>query len=111
MYIKAYNNAIEIQGEGRVLGFVKNIEPFLRIRKIKMQPNDIIVFTTDGLLDSENLRGDRFGKDRVASIVVQNNSMNSKELAEEIYSKVRDFVPRELQDDVTVLVFKHTGKV
>lgn len=110
MYIKSYNNAIEIQGEGRVLGFAKNIEPFLKLRKITMHPNDIIVFTTDGLLDSENLRGDRFGKDRVASIVTQNNAMSSKEIAEKIYARVEDFVPRELQDDVTILVFKHIGK-
>lgn len=109
MYIKSYNNAIEIQGEGRVLGFVKKIEPFLKIRKITMHPGDIIVFTTDGLLDSENLRGDRFGKDRVASIVSRNHAMTSKELTEEIYTKVTDFVARELQDDVTVLVFKHNG--
>ena len=110
MYIKSYNNAIEIQGEGRVLGFVKRIEPFLKIRKITMHAGDIIVFTTDGLPDSENLRGDRFGKDRVASIMSRNNTMSSKELTEEIYSKVMDFVARELQDDVTILVFKHNGE-
>lgn len=109
MYIKSYNNAIEIQGEGRVLGFVKNIAPYLKMRKITMQPHDIVVFTTDGLLDSENLRGDRFGKDRVASIVVQNNSLNSKQVADTIFTRVEDFVSKELQDDVTVLVFKHNG--
>lgn len=107
MFIKSYNNAIEIQGEGRVLGFVKKIAPFLKIRKIKMNAGDIIVFTTDGLLDSENLRGDRFGKDRVANILSQNSSMSAKELADEIYNKVEDFVARELQDDVTILVFKY----
>lgn len=111
MYIKSYNNAIEIQGEGRVLGFVRRVAPFLKIRKIKMSPQDIIVFTTDGLLDSENLRGDRFGKDRVASILVRENAMAAQELAEEIYTKVKDFVAKELQDDVTILIFKHTGKV
>lgn len=109
MFIKSYNNAIEIQGEGRVLGFVRNIAPFLKIRKIKMNAGDIIVFTTDGLLDSENLRGDRFGKDRVASILSRNSSMSAKELADEIYGRVEDFVARELQDDVTILVFKHNG--
>lgn len=109
MYIKSYNNAIEIQGEGRVLGFVKNIAPFLKMRKIKMNPGDIIVFTTDGLLDSENLRGDRFGKDRVSALTVQNNVMSSKKLADEIYTKVTEFVSKGLQDDVTVLVFKHVG--
>ena len=79
------------------------------MRKITMQPHDIVVFTTDGLLDSENLRGDRFGKDRVASIVVQNNSLNSKQVADTIFTRVEDFVSKELQDDVTVLVFKHNG--
>ena len=57
MYINSYKNVIEIQGEGRVLGFVKNIAPFLKVRKITMHKGDVIVFTTDGLLEATNLKG------------------------------------------------------
>ncbi|PIE97800.1 MAG: siderophore-interacting protein [Treponema sp.] len=110
MYISTYKNAIEIQGEGRVLGFVKNIKPFLKVRKIVMNPGDVIVFTTDGLLESENLRGDRFGKDRVSSILTESNAQPAKEITKAIYDRLNDFVSSELQDDVTILVFKHTGQ-
>ncbi len=107
MYIDSYKNVIEIQGEGRVLGFVKNIRPFLKVRKITMNKNDAIVFTTDGLLDSENLKGDRFGNDRVGRILSANKDKTAKDIADAVYDSLLDFISRDIEDDVTVLAFKH----
>ncbi len=107
MYIDSYKNIIEIQGEGRVLGFIKNIRPFLKVRKITMNRNDAIVFTTDGLLESANLKGDRYGNDRVGRILAANKNKSSKEIADAVYSSLLDFISREIEDDVTILVFKH----
>ncbi|MGF7107825.1 PP2C family protein-serine/threonine phosphatase [Treponema pedis] len=107
MYIDSYKNVIEIQGEGRVLGFVKNIKPFLKVRKITMNRNDTIVFTTDGLLESANLKGERFGNERVGRILATNKEKSAKEIANTIYNRLLDFIAREIEDDVTILVFKH----
>ncbi len=107
MYIDSYKNVIEIQGEGRVLGFVKNIKPFLKVRKITMNKNDTIVFTTDGLLEATNLKGDRFGNDRVSRILAANKDKPAKEIANAVYKSLLDFIAREIEDDVTILVFKH----
>ena len=107
MYISSYKNAIEIQGEGRVLGFVKNIAPFLKVRKITMHKGDTIVFTTDGLLEATNLKGDRFGSDRVGRILQENNSANPSQIARTIYNSLLDFILRKIDDDVTILVLKY----
>jgi len=107
MYINSYKNAIEIQGEGRVLGFVKNIEPFLKVRKITMHKGDAIVFTTDGLLEATNLKGDRFGSDRVGRILQSNNGATTGQIARTIYNNLLDFILRKIDDDVTILVLKY----
>jgi len=107
MYISSYRNAIEIQGEGRVLGFVKNIAPFLKVRKITMHKGDVIVFTTDGLLEATNLKGDRFGSDRVGRILQETNGAQASQIARTIYNNLLDFILRKIDDDVTILVLKY----
>ncbi|MGP1594908.1 MAG: PP2C family protein-serine/threonine phosphatase [Treponema sp.] len=107
MYIEAYRNVIEIQGEGRVLGFVKDIEPYLKVRKITMHKGDCIVMSTDGLLDAANLKGERFGSDRVGRILQEHNTAKVSHIARAIYNKLLDFILREIDDDVTILVLKY----
>ncbi len=110
LYTAAYNNAIEIQGEGRVLGFVRNIEKFIKVKKIVLNAGDIILTTTDGLIDSANLRGERFGKDRVQRMLMDNRTYPSGRIAKFLCDSLTEFVSRELEDDITVLVFKYLAK-
>lgn len=107
MYVHSYKNVIEIQGEGRVLGFVKDIYPYLKVRKIVLNPNDAIVFTTDGLIESSNLKGDRFGNERVSRLLSVLKDKTSLEIADSIYKSLSDFIAGEVEDDITILVFKH----
>lgn len=110
LYTAAYNNAIEIQGEGRVLGFVKNIGQYLKVKKIALNPQDILLMTTDGLIDSTNLRGERFGKDRVQRMLMDNRSYPAGRMAQFLCDNLTEFVSRELEDDITVLVIKYLSK-
>ncbi|HKL85591.1 MAG TPA: PP2C family protein-serine/threonine phosphatase [Treponemataceae bacterium] len=110
LYTAAYNNAIEIQGDGKVLGFVKDIGKYLKVKKIGLNSQDIILLTTDGLIDSTNLRGERFGKDRVQRLLMDNRSYPAGRMAQFLCENVEDFVATELEDDITVLVFKYLSK-
>ncbi len=110
LYTASYNNAIEIQGDGRVLGFVKNIGQYLKVKKISLNPQDILLMTTDGLIDSTNLRGERFGKDRVQKMLMDNRSYPAGRMAKFLYDNLTEFVSRELEDDITVLVIKYLNK-
>jgi len=107
MYIKSYSDVIDIKGEGRVLGFVKDISPYLKVRKITMQKGDTIVFATDGLLDATNLKGDRFGSERVGRILQNTHSAQPLQIARSIYNVLLDFILRKIDDDVTILVLKY----
>ncbi len=110
LYTATYNNAIEIQGDGKVLGFVRDIGKFLKVKKIALNPEDVILMTTDGLVDSMNLRGERFGKDRVQRMLLDNRAYASSRIARFLHESLTEFVSRELDDDITVLVIKYLAK-
>ena len=106
MYVDSYKNVIEIQGEGRVLGFVKNILPYLKVRKITLAKGDIIAITTDGLLESSNLREVKFGNDRVNRLLLSLKNESATSIANTVYKNLLSFISTEIEDDITMLVFK-----
>lgn len=109
LYTKAYNNVIEIQGEGRILGFAKDIGPLVKVKKIKLSPGDIVLACTDGLIESQSLRGDMFGKDRVQKNLVDNVVFDADKMSQFEYDALIQFTSKEVENDITVLVLKYLG--
>ncbi len=110
MYTKAYNNVIEVQGEGRVLGFVKNVASLVKVRKVKLNPGDMILTCTDGLLEGKSIRGEKFGKDRVQRSIMDNLSFPSDKMGQFLFQELSDFTSKELEDDVSVVAIKYLDK-
>jgi serine phosphatase RsbU (regulator of sigma subunit) len=61
---------------------------------------------TDGITDSENLRGERFGKDRLRRSVHDRLSKSSHEIADGVIGDLLAFTDRKQEDDITLLVMK-----
>ena len=106
LYNRAYNNVMEIQGEGHVLGFVKDISPYIKVKKVKLNPGDVLFACTDGMLDSKSLRGEAFGKDRLQKSIIENTQMNSQNMISASYNTLLDFLSKELDDDVSIFSLK-----
>lgn len=106
LYNRAYNNVMEIQGEGHVLGFVKDIGPYIKVKKVHLNPGDILVACTDGILDSKSLRGEPFGKDRVQKSIAENTGITASNIIQTTYDTLSDFLSKELDDDVSIFVLK-----
>ena len=106
LYNRAYNNVMEIQGEGHVLGFVKDIAPYIKVKKVKLNPGDILFACTDGVLDSKSLRGEPFGKDRLQKSIIENTQMNAQNMISASYNSLLDFLSKELDDDVSIFTLK-----
>ena len=107
LYTRAYNNIIEIQGEGHVLGFVKDISPYIKVKKVKLNPGDILVTCTDGLIDAHSPRGEQFGKDRIQKGITENTALSAQNIAEVSFENLKDFITTVgPEDDVSVLVIK-----
>lgn len=106
VYTQAYNNVIEIQGEGRVLGFVSDIMPYLKIKKIRLEKGDIVLACTDGLVEAHSLRGDEYGKSRVQQAMMENSSYPAQKMVQFVYDNLMAWTQKTLEDDVSIMVLK-----
>ena len=108
-YTQVYNNVIEIQGSGHILGFVKDITPFLSVKSTKLSHGDIILACTDGLIQSHSLRGEQFGKERVQQALLDNSTYPAQRMAQFTFDGLLKFMSKEMEDDVSILVIKYEG--
>jgi serine phosphatase RsbU (regulator of sigma subunit) len=106
LYSPAFDTFIEVQGEGRILGFVKDVAPYLKPRRLALTPGSAIVASTDGLLDSENLRGERFGKERLRRSVHERLGLTAAEISSGSMGDLLSFTDQRQDDDVTLFVMK-----
>ena len=107
MYTLAYNNVIEIQGSGHILGFVKDISPFISVKSTKLNRGDIIFACTDGMIQSHSLRGEQFGKERVQQALLDNSTYPAQRMAQFTFDGLLKFMSKEMEDDVSLLVLKY----
>ena len=106
LYTQSYNNVIEIQGDGRVLGFVSDISKYAKVKKIKLNPGDLVFACTDGLIESQSLRGEAFGKGRIQGCILDNLNYSSNKITQFTYENMREFTAKEQEADITCLVMK-----
>ena len=107
LYTQVYNNVIEIQGSGHVLGFVKDISPYISVKSTKLNSGDIILACTDGLIQSHSLRGEQFGKERVQQAILDNSTYPAQRMAQFTFDGLLKFMSKEMEDDVSILVIKY----
>ena len=109
VYTKAYNNVIEVQGEGHILGFVKDISPLVKVKKVKLAPGDVVMTCTDGLIETQSIRNEAFGKERIQKSLIENLMYPAAKIAQFTYDSLVKFTSKELEDDITVFVMKYLG--
>ncbi len=107
LYTRAYNNIIEIQGDGHILGFAKDMLGIIKVKKVRLAPGDIVFACTDGLVNTRSLRGERFGKARIQNELLENKSYPSDRVLQFMYDALVRFASTELDDDVTVFMMKY----
>jgi len=110
LYTRAYNNVIEIQGNGYVLGFVKDVSPLLKVKQIKMNAGDVIAITTAGLINSHSLRGEQYGKDRIKKSMTDNYMYSGMRMCSFLFDDLKRFMAKELDDDITVMMIRYLDK-
>jgi hypothetical protein len=106
LYSPNFDAFIEVQGEGKVLGFVRDVRPYLKPRKLSLSPGTALVVCTDGLLDSENIRGERFGKERLRKASRDRLGEDAKTMADGVLGDLLKFTENRQEDDITLLVMK-----
>ncbi|MEI2612601.1 MAG: SpoIIE family protein phosphatase [Candidatus Promineifilaceae bacterium] len=98
-----------MKGSGMALGV---IEPIMIDRQeIRLQPQDTIVFYTDGVTEAINEAYDEFGVERLKYVAAANQSRSTDTILNAIIQAVSDHAGETAQfDDITLVVLKYLGK-
>lgn len=107
LYTRAYNNVIEIQGDGYILGFAKDISDLIKVKKVKLAPGDMVFTCTDGLIETKSLRGEKFGKSRIQNEIMDNAKYSAEKMVQFAYESLGQFTSTQIEDDVTIFMLKY----
>ncbi len=103
------DTVIEVQGEGKMLGFVRNLEPYLKTRKLALPPGSSLVISTDGIIEAESVRGERYGKEKMVQIVTENRGASAQDIVDAVIKSASSFADGKLEDDITILAINYHG--
>jgi sigma-B regulation protein RsbU (phosphoserine phosphatase) len=95
----------ELKGAGIPLGVDEDWRYEESTTRIK--PGQIVVLTTDGIMETHNREGDMFGKNRIKAVIRRNAGRDAEGIRGAIFTAVENFrgkAPRE--DDLTLVVAK-----
>ncbi len=96
----------ELDGSGIALG-VEASWHYQQYQEAGCTGNEIILIGTDGIWETENPSGERFGKERLRQIIRQFSRSSSSTIIEAILSAIADFRQTSAQaDDITLVVIK-----
>jgi sigma-B regulation protein RsbU (phosphoserine phosphatase) len=74
-------------------------------RTVNLEPGDLLVAYTDGIVEPENAYGEMFGDDRLKELMVKYSASDSSELIARTMEAVNQWTgSTELQDDMTMVV-------
>jgi phosphoserine phosphatase RsbU/P len=90
-------------------GIVLGVLPCARYERavVTLNPGDLIVFYTDGVVDAMNFEGETFGRERLRESLFKHRSCGASEIAHQIKWDTRRFAGLAHQtDDITVVAAK-----
>jgi sigma-B regulation protein RsbU (phosphoserine phosphatase) len=93
---------------GTWLGAVPDIEAATLDQTLQLQPGDLMVLYTDGLIEARNAAGKQFGFERLAALVERHRTESAESIRRKIFTSLRRFCARQ-EDDVTVIVVRCQG--
>lgn len=105
VFTRKHKCCIECDVTGRALGMIP--DGSYASRRIIFEPDDMIVFFTDGITEARH-GSHFFGHQRLKRLITENNFLDPCYLVEEIFTKVKSFAHGNIKDDACVLAIKAT---
>nr|WP_075486753.1 PP2C family protein-serine/threonine phosphatase [Prochlorococcus marinus] len=108
LWDSADQKIIKLDAEGFVLGLQKDAQ--YHCGEIKLKENDLVLYYTDGVIDTSNSLGERFEEDRLIHTLTKlcKQSLTSQQILNKIFKKLDDFTGqnRHLEDDASMVIFQ-----
>lgn len=105
-YLRRGNHLIEIDAYGMPLGMWPSFNYVSQSRQL--YPGDLLMLSSDGLVEAKNEQGEMFGFERLASKLMEiPHNVNAQAAVDYLIKAVRNFTgPIELHDDLTVVMIQ-----
>jgi len=79
--------------------------------KVKLEPDDMVFFYTDGLSEAHNDADEEFGENRILEFLRSNHTRTPDEIKNGILQQVNEFAVGDIQeDDTTIMILKVNGR-
>ena len=102
---RAGGDVVMLAARGIALGVMTDMA--FEEKEITLRQGDILVLFTDGVTEAINLKGEMFGQERLAKMVVENKNLSAQEIIKKIEQTVVEYSEGQPQfDDLTLLAVK-----
>tara|TARA_Y100000589_G_scaffold112553_1_gene107040 strand:+ start:791 stop:2137 length:1347 start_codon:yes stop_codon:yes gene_type:complete len=99
---------VKLDAEGFIIGLQKDAEYLCG--EVQLNNLDVILYYTDGITETTNNLGKRFGEKNLQLIFSKlcKKNLNSQEILNQIFKKLDDFSgkKKQLDDDASIVIFK-----
>ncbi len=98
-----------LEAQGHVLGLVQTsqFERGLEIRRVPLQPKDVLLLHSDGLEEVKHVTGKKFGADRLAAVLQANAHLDAGLVVGAVALEVEQFAMTDrIEGDVTAVCLK-----
>ena len=104
----------QLTGNTLFLGIIEEIDAAPSYCSFELQPNDILLLYTDGLIEAKNENNEQFDIPRVKELLKKYANLPLQDIKENIYTELRNFTEKgdraryngKFADDVTVFLIK-----
>ena len=98
-----------VEPDAPPLGVVEDLEVAPR-EPLRLEPGDLFIALSDGVVEAANPQGDRFGTARVVDLVVRHHDAPASGLLAALRDAIAAFTgPHPARDDRTALVVKRSA--
>jgi sigma-B regulation protein RsbU (phosphoserine phosphatase) len=105
LLIRAQGGYEQLEKGGLVIGLFPHAE--YERGSVKLQPGDVLVCCTDGILEAENAQHEEFGHERLAATVAHHRQKSAQAIVDAVLADVRAFSRTgEHVDDKVLMIMK-----
>jgi len=98
-----------LKDKGVALGMVRNnsYSNFIEAKEFQYAAGDIMVLYTDGITEAKSTKGEEFGYDRLAKVLMEVKTLSPREIQDHLISKLYEFSgTKNINDDYTTMIIK-----
>ena len=101
-----------LKDKGVALGMVRNnsYSNFIEANEFSYSPGDIMVLYTDGITEAKSVRGEEFGYERLAEVLMQVKNLPPAQIQDHLINKLYEFSgTKNINDDYTTMIIKFSN--